>query len=102
MAPDRTPAADLERRVAELEEERDRLRDRLASVEALVALHDLRPVPPVELRVRVGGWDDPDHFLGVGRKAYHRSDYIAAHWQRGLPRGINNHQDAYVLVRDGS
>ncbi len=40
--------------------------------------------------------------------AYHRSDYIAAHWQRGLKlrfqlsRGINNHQDAYVLVRDGS
>jgi SAM-dependent methyltransferase len=37
--------------------------------------------------------------------AYHRPEYVAAHWQKGfelkfgLPRGINNQQDAYVLAR---
>lgn len=27
-------------------------------------------MPPVDLRVRVGLWPDPDHFLGVGRKLF--------------------------------
>ncbi len=50
--------------------ERTTLLRRIAELEELIALHDLRPVPPTELRVRVGGWDDPDHFLGVGRKIF--------------------------------
>ena len=61
---------DLSERVRELEAERERLRDRCATLEATIAAHDLLPVPPTRLRVRVGGWDDPDHFLGVGRKIY--------------------------------
>jgi len=61
---------DLTARVRTLEGECDRLRKRCSELEALIAHHDLLPVPPTELRVRVGGWDDADHFLGVGRKIY--------------------------------
>jgi SAM-dependent methyltransferase len=61
---------DLNERVAKLEKERDRLRERCAKLEELIAYHDARPIPPTLLRVRVGGWEDPDHFLGVGRKIY--------------------------------
>lgn len=50
--------------------ETETLRQRVAQLEALVRDHDLLPFPPVELRVRVGGSDDLDHFLGVGRKVY--------------------------------
>lgn len=46
-----------------LKKERDYLRGILAQTDYL-------PVPPQELRVRVGGWDDADHFLGVGRKIF--------------------------------
>jgi hypothetical protein len=38
--------------------------------------------------------------------AYHRPEYVQSHWRSdnlelvfALPRGINNHQDAYVLVK---
>jgi SAM-dependent methyltransferase len=53
-----------------LRKERDELKQKCASLEAQLAQCDYLPLPPTELRVRVGGWDDPDHFLGVGRKIY--------------------------------
>ena len=56
--------------ISALERERDVLRDRCAMLETLIAQHDLLPLPPEALRVRVGGWEDPDHFLAVGRKIY--------------------------------
>src|SRR6476620_9175421 len=46
-----------------LKKERDHLKEILAQTDYL-------PVPPQVLRVRVGGWDDIDHFLGVGRKIF--------------------------------
>jgi SAM-dependent methyltransferase len=55
-------------RIAELELETQALRDRCAALEQLVRLHDLLPLPPPQLRARVGGFEDADHFLGVGRK----------------------------------
>jgi SAM-dependent methyltransferase len=56
--------------ISALETERNLLHDRCRMLEALIAQHDLLPLPPTTLRVRVGGWDDPDHFLAVGRKIY--------------------------------
>ena len=53
-----------------LRKERDDLKQRCASLEAHLAQCDYLPIPPTPLRVRVGGWEDPDHFLGVGRKIF--------------------------------
>ncbi len=76
---------DPQERIAELEAERAELRRRCADLEELVSLHDLKPVPPTELRVRVGGWDDPDHFLGVGRKIFWDVKRILRSAGRALP-----------------
>src|SRR5512140_818672 len=48
----------------------DYWRRKCEELERVVEQHDLLPIPPAHLRVRIGGWDDPDHFLGVGRKIY--------------------------------
>jgi SAM-dependent methyltransferase len=53
-----------------LKQEADDLKQKCASLEMLLEQCDYLPLPPTELRVRVGGWEDPDHFLGVGRKIY--------------------------------
>ncbi|MGE5096461.1 MAG: class I SAM-dependent methyltransferase [Betaproteobacteria bacterium] len=45
-------------------------RDKYEQCQRTLERHDLLPLPPAHLRVRIGGWDDPDHFLGVGRKIY--------------------------------
>jgi SAM-dependent methyltransferase len=71
----RPPRADgspepLTARLAALEAENQRLVERCRSLEARLALVDERPVPPEALRVRVGHWPDPDHFLAVGRKIF--------------------------------
>ncbi len=76
---------DSQQRIAQLEAERDALRRRCAELEELVARHDLRPVPPTSLRVRVGGWDDPDHFLGVGRKIFWDVKRLLRSVERALP-----------------
>jgi SAM-dependent methyltransferase len=76
---------DPQQRIAELEAERDTLRRRCSELEDLVSRHDLRPVPPTALRVRVGGWDDPDHFLGVGRKIFWDVKRVLGSAGRALP-----------------
>lgn len=58
----------LKAEVASLQAANERLGQRCLSLEARLALVDELPVPPAALRVRVGQWPDPDHFLGVGRK----------------------------------
>jgi SAM-dependent methyltransferase len=58
------------RRINALEAERALLREKLTAAESLLAACDCLPVPPESLRVRVGGWEDADHFLGVGRKIF--------------------------------
>jgi SAM-dependent methyltransferase len=60
----------LEAQVAALQRENERLHERCRSLEARLACLDELPVPPVDLRVRVGHWPDPDHFLAVGRKIF--------------------------------
>jgi SAM-dependent methyltransferase len=61
-------AFDHLQRIVELQTENERLHERCVALEQIVRDHDLLPVPPTPLRVRVGGWEDIDHFLGVGRK----------------------------------
>jgi SAM-dependent methyltransferase len=51
-----------------LRKERRDLQSKCDSLEALLAQSDYLPAPPQELRVRVGGWEEVDHFLAVGRK----------------------------------
>jgi SAM-dependent methyltransferase len=53
-----------------LKKEKEDLQQKCNSLEELLAQTDYLPVPPQELRVRVGGWEDVDHFLGVGRKIF--------------------------------
>lgn len=54
--------------------------------------HDLLPLPPTHLRVRIGGWDDPDHFLGVGRKIY---------WDlKRLLGGIDRTRESFESILD--
>ena len=50
--------------------ERQQLMQRCQELEAQLTQCDYLPLPPLALRVRVGGWEDPDHFLGVGRKIF--------------------------------
>lgn len=57
-------------RIKELEVERDYFRQRCVDLETQLDQCDYQPVPPSGLRVRVGGWEDADHFLGVGRKIF--------------------------------
>ena len=57
-------------RLAALEAENERLRERCRGLEARLALVDELPLPPEALRVRIGHWPDPDHFLAVGRKIF--------------------------------
>jgi SAM-dependent methyltransferase len=83
---------DLKGRLAQLEVERDQLRERCAKLEDLIAYYDVRPIPPTSLRVRVGGWDDPDHFLGVGRKIY---------WDiKRLLRGVDRSLSDFSTILD--
>src|SRR5689334_9493315 len=56
--------------VEELLRENARLRERCADLEHALRESDARPIAPAHLRVRVGGWEDPDHFLAVGRKIH--------------------------------
>jgi len=56
------------RQLEALETETDRLRQKCLDLETKLAQCDYLPVPPRALRVRVGGWEETDHFLGVGRK----------------------------------
>lgn len=60
----------LEAQVASLQRENERLHELCRSLEARLACLDELPVPPVDLRVRVGHWPDPDHLLAVGRKIF--------------------------------
>jgi SAM-dependent methyltransferase len=60
----------LAARVAALEADNRRLAEQCRSLEQRLALVDELPLPPEALRVRVGYWPDPDHFLGVGRKIF--------------------------------
>jgi len=76
---------DVNQRIAELEIERERLNRKCQELQQIVALHDLRPVPPTSLRVRVGGWDDPDHFLGVGRKIFWDIKRLLRSVDRAIP-----------------
>ncbi len=46
------------------------LRRRVEELEARLAEGGDLPLPPPELRARIGGYDDADHFLGVGRKIF--------------------------------
>jgi SAM-dependent methyltransferase len=69
----RAPRAERERsgaaaRIAALEADHRRLAERCRELEARLAALDELPLPPEPLRVRVGHWPEPDHFLGVGRK----------------------------------
>lgn len=77
--------ADPAGRIYQLESELVLLRDRCRTLEALIEQHDLSPVPPVGLRVRVGGWEDPDHFLGVGRKIFWDVKRLLGSVGRALP-----------------
>ena len=76
---------ELQQQMAKLEAERETLLRRCAELEHLVAMHDLRPVPPAALRVRVGGWEDADHFLGVGRKVFWDVKRLLRSIDRALP-----------------
>jgi SAM-dependent methyltransferase len=57
-------------RIAALTADNARLAERCRALEERLALLDELPLPPEPLRVRIGPWPDPDHFLGVGRKIF--------------------------------
>ena len=57
-------------KITVLEAERDELNQKCLELEAKLAQCDYLPIPPLALRVRVGGWEESDHFLGVGRKIF--------------------------------
>lgn len=46
------------------------LRRRVEELEARLAEGGDLPLPPPGLRARIGGYEDADHFLGVGRKIF--------------------------------
>jgi len=82
----------LHLRIAALESERDELRQKCLELEAKLAQCDYLPVPPLALRVRVGGWEEPDHFLGVGRKIF---------WDLNrLLKGVNKNFDSFNTILD--
>jgi len=55
-------------KIKALETETEMLRQKCLDLEVKLSQCDYLPVPPLALRVRVGGWEETDHFLGVGRK----------------------------------
>ncbi len=70
----------------------DQLEAKCRQLETQLAECDCLPVPPVTLRVRVGGWEEVDHFLGVGRKIS---------WDvKKLLKGVNRPFESFPAVLD--
>lgn len=57
-------------RERELERQCAALRLRVAELEARLPEDAVLALPPPALRARIGGFEDADHFLGVGRKIF--------------------------------
>lgn len=72
--------------------EKQYLERRCQELETQLAQCDYLPIPPLSLRVRVGGWEDPDHFLGVGRKIF---------WDlKRLLNQVNKNLDSFSAILD--
>jgi ubiquinone/menaquinone biosynthesis C-methylase UbiE len=79
-------------KIGALEAEMNRLQVRCKNLESQLAQCDHLPLPPPELRVRVGGFEDPDLFLGVGRKIF---------WDlKRLLKGMDKSFDSFSSVLD--
>ncbi len=80
-------------KIEALESEKNALVQKCIDLESKLAqCNDPLPVPPLTLRVRVGGWEETDHFLGVGRKIF---------WDLNkLLKGVNKNFDAFNTILD--